>query len=279
MAKKNLIISAFTGYRFDQIKPYVHSIRDNVADADLVMVVGHTDSATKTQLTTLGWQLVDLPAVTDIPIHVLRFLPMYNFLYNNSSQYEFVVSTDVKDVIFQQDPFTWLAANLGSRHLVAGSEALRYCDEPWGDENLRTTYGGYAYQHHKNNVIYNVGTLGGRAEYMRDLFFTLFYNSLGRPIPVVDQAVFNVTIQSRAYQDAVLFAEQKLAWACQAGTVADPAKMNLFRPKLLEPEPVWRDNTVYTSTGIPFVIVHQYDRVPEWASAIVKKFHTSNLTE
>lgn len=278
MAKKNLIISAFTGYRFDHLRPYVHSIRDNVSTADLVMVVGDTDSATKKQLTDLGWKLVELPVVKDIPIHVLRFLPMYNYLYDNSDQYDYVVSTDVKDVIFQQDPFAWLSKNLGSRQLVAGSEALRYCDEPWGDDNLRSTYGGYAYQHYKNNTIYNVGTLGGKAEYMRDLFFTLFYNSLGRPIPVVDQAVFNVTIQSLPYRDSVLFAEQRQGWACQAGTVADPNKMQHFRPNLLEPEPIWRDGIVYTSTNIPFVIVHQYDRVPAWSNKILQKFNHKNQT-
>ena len=268
MAKKNLIISAFTGYRFDHVRPYVHSIRDTGTDADLVMVVGNTDTATRQQLESLGWQLVDLPSLHEIPIHVLRFLPMYNFLREHGDDYEYVVSTDVKDIVFQRDPFTWLDQNLSTKHLVAGSEALRYRDEPWGNDNLRSTYGGYVYERFRDNTIYNVGTLGGRSEYMRDLFFTLFFNSIGRPIPIVDQAVFNVTIQCQPYRDITLFAEQRQAWACQAGTVADPNKMHYFRPNLLEPEPIWRDGKVFTSTGDEFVIVHQYDRVPEWSRVI-----------
>lgn len=272
MAKKNLIISAFTGYRFEHLRPYVHSIRDNVPDTDLVMVVGNTDDNTKQQLTSLGWQLVDLPSLNTVPIHVLRFLPMYNFLHEHADQYQYVVSTDVKDVVFQSNPFAWLQQNLGEHKLVAGSEALRYCDEPWGDDNLRSTYGGYVYERFKTNTIYNVGTLGGRSDYMRDLFFNLFYNSIGRPIPIVDQAVFNVMIQTQPYRDQVLFAEQRMGWACQAGTVADPNKMSYFRPNLLEPEPVWRDGQVYTSNDQPFVIVHQYDRVPAWSKAILGQY-------
>lgn len=271
MAKKNLIISAFTGYSFNQVKPYVHSIRDLNLDCDLVMVVGNTDSNTRVQLEQLGWRLEDLPNTREIPIHVLRFLPMYNYLFEHGD-YDFVVSTDVKDVIFQRDPFAWLEEYLVDYELVAGSEALRYRDEPWGDDNLRSTYGGYVHERFKNNKIYNVGTLGGHGEYMRDLFFNLFYNSIGRPIPIVDQAVFNVMIQTQPYRDHVLFADQRLGWACQAGTVADPAKMNYFRLNLLEPEPQWADGRVLTSTGDEFVIVHQYDRVPEWRNFYAGKY-------
>lgn len=272
MAKKNLIIGGFTGYSFRQLRPYVLSIKEQVPDADLVMVVGSTDDATRDSLTALGWNLVSIPAIRDIPIHVLRFLSMYNYLYEHGDNYNLVVSTDVKDVVFQSNPFAWLQQYLGDRKLVAGSEALRYCDEPWGDDNLRSTYGGYVYERFKTNTIYNVGTLGGRSDYMRDLFFNLFYNSIGRPIPIVDQAVFNVMVQTQPYRDQVLFAEQRMGWACQAGTVADPNKMSYFRPNLLEPEPVWRDGQVYTSTGQPFVIVHQYDRVPTWSKSILEQY-------
>lgn len=272
MAKKNLIISAFAGYKFENLKPYVYSIRDAVPDCDLVMIAGSTDSDTISQLEKLNWQIVPLPALKDVPIHVLRFLPMYNYLYEHADDYDLVVSTDVKDVIFQHDPFAWLATNLGDKKLVAGSEALKYKDEPWGDDNLKSTYGGYLYERFCDNTIYNVGTLGGRAEYMRDLFLQLFYNSLGRPIPIVDQAVFNVMIQTLPYRDTVLFAEQQQAWACQAGTVVDPVKMHYFRPNLLEAEPKWQDGRVLTSRGQEFVIVHQYDRIPEWREHYARKY-------
>lgn len=266
MAKKNLIISAFTGYTFEQLRPYVFSIRDSVKDADLVMVIGQTDADTRHSLQALGWQIESAPDTKDIPIHVLRFLPMYNYLREHGDQYEYVVSTDVKDVIFQQDPFQWLEQNLGDKKLLAASESLRYCDEPWGDDNLRSCYGGYVYERFKTNTIYNVGTLGGRMEYMRDLFFNLFYNSIGRPIPIVDQAVYNVMLQTQPYRDQVLFADHDRGWACQAGTTVDPNKINWFRPKLLDPEPKWNTGSVTTSTGQEFVIVHQYDRIPTWRS-------------
>lgn len=272
MAAKNLIISAFTNYSFDHLKPYVYSIRDLKLDADLVMVVGVTDIATKAQLETLNWKIIKLPLLQEVPVHVLRFLSMYDYLYSNKGRYNLVVSTDVKDVIFQSDPFAWLNENLQGKKLVAGSEGLKYCNEPWGDDNLRSCYGDYVYEHFKNKTIYNVGTLGGECEYMQDLFFNLFFNSLSRPISIVDQAVFNVTIHSQPYRDTVLFAEQRAGWACQAGTVVDPSKINYFRPYLLEPEPIWNGEKVLTSQGKEFSIVHQYDRVPEWRKFYMDKY-------
>lgn len=272
MAKKNLIISAFTGYNFEHLKPYVRSIDKYAPDADKVMVIGHTELATRVHLMNMGWRLEELPNFAQIPIHVLRFLPMYAFLQEHPNEYDLVISTDVKDVVFQRDPFQWLENNLGDKKLVAGSEALKYCDEPWGNENLHDTYGNYVHEIMKDCTIYNVGTLGGRAEYMRDLFLNLFYNSISRPIPIVDQAVFNFMIQTYPVRDSVMFAEQRHAWACQAGTVADPKKMPQFRPNLLEPEPIWRDGKVYTSEQQEFVIVHQYDRVPEWRQSITEQY-------
>jgi hypothetical protein len=88
--------------------------------------------------------------------------------------------------------------------------------------------------------------------------------------------VFNVLIQTQPYKDVVLQATQASGWACQAGTVADPTKMDTFRPNLLEDEPIFVDGTVLTSTGKPFCIVHQYDRVPSWRQHVMEKYKQDN---
>ena len=80
-------------------------------------------------------------------------------------------------------------------------------------------------------------------------------------------------IQTEPYRSVVLFADQKDGFACHAGTVADPLKMEMFRPKLIEGEPVFENNIVKTALGVPFSIVHQYDRVPAWQSYIGTKYN------
>lgn len=275
MAKKNLLIGGCTNYGINELKPWVLSANEQMPDAYKVMCVGNADKETRDWLTDNGFELVDMPPV-QIPVHVLRFLSIYEYLRENWEKFEYVITTDVKDVYFQDDPFKFLDYhNIGVRdmkQIVAGSECLKYKDESWGNENLMQAYGPYVHNLFKDEEIYNVGVLGGASEYVKDLVFNIFTNGINRPIPIVDQAVFNVLINTQPYKDVVYKAPQFMRWACQAGTVADPTKMDTFRPNLTEGEPIFENGIVYTSDKKPFYIVHQYDRVPEWKKFIQIKY-------
>lgn len=273
MAQKDLIIGGCTNYGINQLKPWVLSINEVTKDENVhkVMCVGNATKETRDWLLDQGFTLVDMPQM-NLPVHVLRFLAIYDYLKTHFTLYRYVVTTDVKDVFFQYSPFQWLVNNIGSSMLVAGSESMRYKDEPWGNENLWQTYGPYIYDDFKNNKIYNVGTIGGDAEYVKDLVFNIFSNAINRPIPIVDQAVYNVLINTQPYFDVTKFADQDDAWACQAGTTVDPSKIENFRPFLTEGEPQFKDGVVLTSKGDHFAIVHQYDRVPEWKEFVRVKY-------
>ena len=289
MAKKNLIIGAMTNYDFAQVRPWVRSINHCGFVGDKIMVVFNANYQTCDQLIEEGFKVIAVGKKDDVrgllvhekskmPIHVERFLHIYEYLKDKWEDYEYVVTTDVKDVIFQHDPIRWMELNhIGKgfhQKLVAGSEAIQYKNEPWGNENLMQTYGAYIHDIFKEKEIYNVGVLGGTAEYMKDLALHILVNGINRPIPIVDQAVFNVLIQSQPFKDATLLASQRRGWACQAGTTVDPSKIESFRPHLLEGEPVWNaeEGIVCTSEGIQFCIVHQYDRVPEWKKVIEARY-------
>jgi hypothetical protein len=60
-------------------------------------------------------------------------------------------------------------------------------------------------------------------------------------------------------------------YAAQLGTTG-PQVIGKYGDKLVEKSPILVDNVVCTSNGIPFSIVHQYDRVPEWKEMIEKKY-------
>jgi hypothetical protein len=149
---------------------------------------------------------------------------------------------------------------------------LKYKDEPWGNQNLYETFGPYIYTQFHENTIYNVGVLCGTAEYIKDLALNIFISAINRPIPIVDQSVFNFLVQTQPYKDVVLFTDHDDGFICHAGTTADPSKIEDFRPHLLESEPVFEDGIVKTSKGKPYYIVHQYDRVPEWKTFVEEKY-------
>lgn len=281
MEKKDLIIGGCTNYGINELKPWVLSVNECMPEADKVMCVGKADKETKDWLVENNFKIVDMPSA-QIPIHVLRFLAIYEYLRKNWEQYRYVVTTDVKDVFFQYSPFKWMKdflLDLGAYELVAGSEGLKYKDESWGNENLMQAYGPYVHEIFKDNTIYNVGVLGGGAEYMKDLVFNIFTNAINRPIPICDQAVFNVLINTQPYKDKIYLAQNKHAWACQAGTMVDPSKIAQFRPYLLEEEPMFDNGVVWTADREMYCIVHQYDRVPEWKKFVEQKYGQRNSDE
>ena len=281
---KDLVIGCTTNYDWNKLKYWVNSINKSGFEGDKVMIAFNIDYETIERLYQAGFQVIlpgkDNPQAqryeyqSSLPVHVERFIHIYNYL-NDHDDYRFVITTDVKDVIFQQDPTKYLGLELPGSKLMFASESMKYKDEPWGNQNLMETFGPYFHERFKDNVIYNVGVLAGRGNVMKDLCSMIFVMSVNRPIPIVDQSTFNFMISQEPYKSIARYMRSEDGWACQLGTTADPSKIEQFRPFLLEPSPIFEKESgkVKTSTGKDFTIVHQYDRVPEWKKVIEEKYN------
>lgn len=268
---KNLIIGGFTNYTYNQLKPWVLSAKEVIKENDdIVLCVGSTNQETIDWLEEQGVILVPMMPAQNIPIHVSRFISIYDHLSKTWDSYNYIVTTDVKDVYFQTNPFDVFEKSDTPIKLLVASEGMYYKDEPWGNDNLMQSYGPYVYEKFCDNEIYNVGTFGGTSEYVKDMIFNIFTNAINRPIPICDQAVFNVLVNTQPFKDVI---HKTRNWACEAGTVADPTKIEQFRPKLVVGEPIFEDGLVKNPDGSLFSIVHQYDRVPEWKEHIGEKYN------
>lgn len=276
---KDLIIGCSTNYDWSILKYWINSINQSGYKGDKAMVLMNCDYETFKKVNDAGFEVIafkqeqngNLVYNSGIPVHVERFLHIHSIL--EKREYRFVVTTDVKDVIFQRDPMKYLEENLHEdKEYVFASESMIYKDEPWGNQNLFETFGNYIYEYYKNNEIFNVGVLAGRGDAMKDLVINIFAAAMSRPIKICDQSTFNFLIQSKSYRQTSVYLRSEDAWAAQLGTTADPSKIESFRPLLIEPEPKMVDGEVTTSAGIPFTIVHQYDRVPEWRKTIEAKY-------
>jgi hypothetical protein len=275
------VIGCSTNYDWAKIKYWVNSINESGFTGDKVMILMNCDKETVSKVSDAGFDIIgfgqddkgNLVYNSNMMVHVERFYHIYQHL--KSKDYRYVITTDVKDVIFQKNPSEWLEINLpeGQADLVFSSESIKYKDEPWGDQNLRETFGTQIYEDFKDNIIYNVGVLAGRGYAMKDLMMNIFASCLGRPIKICDQSTFNFLISQHPYLKTSMYAQSEDGWACQLGTTADPSKIEQFRPFLLEPSPKMEGDKVATSTGIEYTIVHQYDRVPEWRKVIEEKYN------
>ena len=277
---EDLIIGCSTNYDWSKIKYWINSVNQSGFKGKKVMILMNCDIETATKVLKAGFEVIsfgtdamgNLTHQSPFMVHVERFLHIYNYLKDNKFRY--VITTDVKDVIFQKDPFIQLDDMLSKtdKDLVFSSESILYKDEPWGDNNLMETFGPYIHDIFKENEIYNVGVLAGRGYAMRDLALNIFLACVGKPIKICDQSTFNVMISMNPYLKTSLYKKSEDGWACQLGTTVDPSKIDQFKPLLLEQSPIMQDDKVVTSAGKEFSIVHQYDRVPEWRKIIEAKY-------
>lgn len=279
---EDLIIGCSTNYDWSKIKYWINSVNQSGFKGKKVMILMNCDIETATKVLKAGFEVIsfgtdamgNLTHQSPFMVHVERFLHIYNYLKDNKFRY--VITTDVKDVIFQKDPFIQLDEMLTGtgKDLVFASESILYKNEPWGDNNLMETFGPYIHDIFKENEIYNVGVLAGKGDAMRDLALNIFLACVGKPIKICDQSTFNVMISMNPYLKTSLYAKSEDGWACQLGTTVDPSKINQFQQFLLERSPKMENDKVVTANyrEQEFSIVHQYDRVPEWRKIIEAKY-------
>jgi hypothetical protein len=276
---KDLIVGCATNYDWSKLKYWVNSINRSGFEGDKVLILMNCDKDTVKKISDSGFSIIafnqdsngNLTYNSNMMVHVERFFHIYQLLKDNL--YRYVITTDVKDVVFQQNPSVWLENNFTDNDdLVFSSESMKYKDEPWGNQNLLETFGPQIYEDFKNHTIFNVGVLAGRGYAMKDLMMNIFASCLHRPIKICDQSTFNFLISQHPYLKTSKYTKSEDGWACQLGTTADPSKIEQFRPFLLEPSPKMEGNKVLTSEGKEYIIVHQYDRVPEWKKVIEAKY-------
>ena len=278
MAKKDLIIGAFSNYDYDAVKPWIESINQTDFDGDKVLITINTSEETNQKIRDAGFTVIPKTSDGKMMFHMERFHHLYNYLKDKKSHYRFIITTDVRDVIFQKNPSYWLENYMvdSNTRLVASSEAIRIENESWNRDNITKCFGKELYEDIKKYEVLCVGTLAGYCEAVCDLCAMLFQLSSNRADWVADQAAYNVLMRMYPYNNASIVAKLEDAWALNAHVTNREAQYAEFGPHLLEERPYFdeEDGLVKDAkTKTPFVIVHQYDRVRVWKKFYEDKFN------
>ena len=282
----DIVVGCITGYNFDKIKPWVNSLDRCGFDGTKAMICYNVDYDTVDELVKRNYSILAFQKDEEnrtlkyprenFSIVVERFLHLWYLLKRFKGQYKNIITTDVKDVIFQTNPSEWLDKNIGDKEINVACESIHYKDENWGTNNLMKSFGTLIHEEVSQNLIYNAGTISGKFDTMVDFFLNIymlcngtqhFIEGGGGP----DQAALNVLLNMKSYKDITNFAKSEDGWAAQLGTTG-PQIADKYGDKVVEPSPIMKDGLVCTSTGTPFALVHQYDRVPEWKEMIEKKY-------
>lgn len=275
----DVIIGCADMMTWNQLQFWVQSVNASGFQGEKCIIVLNADKYTIDKLRKHGFHVhadqwdPDGHATYHGRYHVVveRFLRMHDYI--DERRHRFVIATDVRDVVFQEDPAKRVKELLDGnpdKDLIVTSESIRYEDELWAMDNFLATFGPDLTRKYARNVVYNVGVLAGRARAMRDLFLSVYAMSIHRKIHNPDQAALNFLLGLEPYQKTTLFCASEDGMVAQLGTTGDPRKSEL---KIIGPRPMLStDGIVMTSRWKPFVAVHQYDRNPAVREIVRGKF-------
>lgn len=257
METRDLVLAGASKYQWHQLQHWAITLR-KVYDGKVVVILYDANPTIEAKLAELNIEVRRERIRTTVWNQ--RFEDFSKVI--SEGDYRYAVVTDIRDVVFQSDPFVWLEGNL-SKPLYAVSEGMRYRDEPWNAKNLTDGYPTLAHRA-MDKTVYNVGVLAGHAANVGDICLAVGIIAKSSGFNVADQSGFNILLDMKPYADTTQFGLSEDGFACQAGTMVDPSKIARFRPFLLEPEPILTEHGVTTASGKLYPVVHQYDRVPAW---------------
>lgn len=106
-APRNLVMGLCIGYGFDTIEAFVASLFRHVEGVDLCLFARDMDAAFARAVARFGILLRDPGPYLATGVHPMvgRFRMYRDFLEENGQDYGQVLLTDVRDVLFQDDPF------------------------------------------------------------------------------------------------------------------------------------------------------------------------------
>jgi len=298
---RNLIIGVIDNYTYDKIEPWVVSLERTGYDGAKVLIAYNISKETTNRLEEKGITIFAFnkdssgnciyPKSTNFSLMVERFAHIWYFLTNNAEKFDKIIMTDVKDVVFQRNPFL----NAQMRHLwrgecLVGSENIRYEDEPWGKNNMIRSFGPMIYETVKKNPIFCAGVIAGKSNAFTDLCLAIYLTCGSAPRNVPggggpDQAALNVLLSLQPYKDSVIRTSGSFvahmgtsieAVASGSGGVGEIYKDRLdeYQNLLIQKADLRMDeetDLIYMNDNL-VDILHQYNRLPVWDFIIQLKY-------
>lgn len=237
---KDLIISAIANYLPEKIKVYVESLEKSQFNGDKVMICYNIPQETIIYLKDKDWECYSADLIGHP--HMRRLIDMWWFLQNDTREWNHIITTDVRDIVWQTNPSEWLNQNLKTEILCA-SECVTYENEEWGHKNIHEGYGPMFWNWIKPNMIGNVGVIAGKYKSVKDLLMlNWLVSQSGNTSHFTDQSSFNLIIHNELVKDKI---DINSDFALQVGTTTKEFKI---------------ENDIIMNGETPYVLVHQYDR-------------------
>lgn len=265
---RNLVLGFAVGYNSAQLAPFVLSLQATGFTGDIVLFLSETPPEAIDWLARHNVRVEPAEPYRYMGFHMAHarfflydaFLMRHQFPWPEAGRYANVFMSDVRDVVFQSDPF----AAQGERDLICCNESrntpIGACDanSVW----IRNMFGDETLARLADQPISCVGTIlgtfAGTLEYlihMQLLSFEVPYNT--RHMHGIDQGIHNIIIHSGRMPTLVTSDNTELVGTVGYGL--DGAHLDT-------------EQRLCNAAGAVIPVVHQYDRNPEYAAVFLRRF-------
>lgn len=201
--RKNLIMGLWSNLPFDGLERFIASLRNTTFDGDVCVFVDSVPAATVRALHACG-VIVERASRFALPqtnYQGSRYHSYQDFLGRFGGDYANVMITDLRDVIFQSDPF----ARPLPADVVFAQERRRLGDCPTNRSWIVQTYGEAMADNLQHCMVSCSGTTFGTVHGMQQYLAVMINEIAGRPMPILgglDQAIHNYLIRMRPLRNA-----------------------------------------------------------------------------
>lgn len=268
-SENSLILGLAAGYHYGDVRPFIASLKETGFRGTCVLFVSPTTRDVK-RIVSHGVDVVSFERSGDVahlPYNGLRYLLYEKYLRSASRQYDKVLITDVRDVIFQKDPFAFPWAEGVNVTLEDASMRIGTC--PYMTRWTSNHLGHAAWTSIAQERISCSGTTVADYEsmlaYLEAMRPLLMSFTPAKQMAGYDQGVHNHLLYSGAFNSVSIHDN--------SGPILTLG--------YTQGEPECVGNTSGTQTNLPVVlndaqdpayIVHQYDRKPELFKSVRKKY-------
>jgi hypothetical protein len=243
--RKNLVMGLFSRMTFDQLEKFLGSLRRTTFHGDVCAFVDEVTPETVATLVAHGVLIARAypSARPELPPLSSRFFDYLEFLACHADEYEHVMLTDLRDVVFQSDPFAVpLPADIvfAQERCLIGAPTANY---GW----IFDSYGEAVAHNMRDCFVSCAGTTFGTTSGIMRYLVAMTRELRDRQPPFVvglDQAVHNYIIRMRPLRHA---------WVDTTDSLV--ATMHFVRDESVRTTP---QGVLIDGRLVP--VVHQWDR-------------------
>ena len=272
----DLVLGVVQNYDWPQLRAYAVSLTRSGFSGTKLLFVNNISTPARLHLTQLGFTLIDF-FCDDRDGFIIRgrFKPVVEFLKEKYHVFRYIIWTDVRDVVFQTNPSTWLEEHLSPHKLLGAKECWKIKDEGFNNRWARET-APEAYEGLREEDACCGGTLAGDAMWMT-MILDKIYKIVSDNPQANDQGALNYLLRTPTFKEVTRVPRMEEGFAVMAAAFHTPTFNSYVDASipLTDDAPLFdKENGIILApnSNIPFSIVHQYDRDKEWIPIIEEKY-------